>query len=189
MTKAIPELNYLLHKVEHKYGRRLSTSTDFEALSVVIDREIGELVSASTLKRLWGYVSLKPTPRQSTLDILARFLGERSFQGFCKQLKDSPEYQSTFFSSKAVPSSCLKPGQTLEIGWNPDRLVYLKYIGNEEFYVNESCNSQLNKGDRFYVTAFMLGYPLYIPRILRDGEFTPSYIAGTVDGLSRLEVI
>lgn len=189
MTKAIPELNYLLHKVEHKYGRRLSTSTDFEALSVVIDREIGELVSASTLKRLWGYVSLKPTPRQSTLDILARFLGERSFQGFCKQLKDSPEYQSTFFSSKVVPSSCLKPGQTLEIGWNPDRLVCLKYIGNEEFYVNESCNSQLNKGDRFYVTAFMLGYPLYIPRILRDGEFTPSYIAGTVDGLSRLEVI
>lgn len=35
----IPELNYLLKKVEQRYGRRISTSTDFEALSVVIDHK------------------------------------------------------------------------------------------------------------------------------------------------------
>ena len=33
----IPELNYLLKKVEQRYGRRISTSTDFEALSACLE--------------------------------------------------------------------------------------------------------------------------------------------------------
>ena len=62
-NRQIPELMYLLRRVEEKYGRSINTSTDFEALSVTIEREIGEFVSSSTLKRLWGYVSLHPAPR------------------------------------------------------------------------------------------------------------------------------
>lgn len=50
MAKIVPELNYLLAEVEKRYGRRLSTSADFEALSVVVEHESGELISASTLK-------------------------------------------------------------------------------------------------------------------------------------------
>ena len=78
MRKEIPELNALLSEVERKYGRRIATSTDFEALSVVIEHEINEMISASTLKRLWGYVSSNPSPRVSTLDILSRYVGSRS---------------------------------------------------------------------------------------------------------------
>ena len=59
----IPELTYLLSEVERKYNRRIATTNDFESLSVVIEHYTGELLSASTLKRLWGYVSLNPTPR------------------------------------------------------------------------------------------------------------------------------
>ena len=35
--------------------------------------------------------------------------------------------------------------------------------------------------------AFMLGFPLYIAAIYRDGEILPSYVAGRVHGLSVLE--
>ena len=35
----------------------------------------------------------------------------------------------------------------------------------------------------------MIGYPLYIPRILRNGEYTLSYIAGTQEGLNRVDVL
>ena len=82
MAKIVPELNYLLAEVEKRYGRRLSTSADFEALSVVVEHESGELISASTLKRLWGYVTLKPTPRISTLNVLSRYIGKRDFNAF-----------------------------------------------------------------------------------------------------------
>ena len=64
VNKQIPELAYLLTSVERKYGRRIATTTDESSF---IDCT-GELLSASTLKRLWGYVSLKPIPRLSTLD-------------------------------------------------------------------------------------------------------------------------
>lgn len=188
MSKQIPELNYLLSEVEKRYGRRVSTSTDFEALSVVIEHEINEMLSASTLKRMWGYVSSNPVPRISTLDILSRYVGHRDFLVFCENIRKNPAFESCFFSSKCVTSSELNPGSTVNLGWNPDRLVELKYLGENRYRVSGSRNSQLKEGDEFEVITFMLGYPLYISRILRKGEYTPSYIAGSNDGLTLISV-
>ncbi len=187
--KTIPEINYLLSEVQRHYGRRLATSTDFEALSVVIEHESGELLSASTLKRLWGYVTMKPNPRQSTLDVLSRFVGKRDFYSFCKDIKDNSLYESRFFSTKVVTSSELKPGDGLVIGWAPDRLVHLRYDGEDSFTVTASENSKLLEGDSFVAACFSLGYPLYIPKILRGGGYTPSYIAGATEGLNLVEVV
>lgn len=41
-NKIIPELNYLLKEVEKHYGRPLKTSANFEALSIVIERDLGK---------------------------------------------------------------------------------------------------------------------------------------------------
>ncbi len=187
--KTIPELSCLLSEVQRHYGRRLATSTDFEALSVVIEHESGELLSASTLKRLWGYVTLKPNPRQSTLDVLSRFVGKKDFYSFCRDMRDKGLCESKFFSPKVVVASDLQPGTEVVIGWAPDRLVHLRHEGGDSFTVTASENSKLLVGDRFVATCFTLGYPLYLPKILRGGEYTPSYIAGAVDGLNIVEVI
>lgn len=189
MTKIVPELNYLLAEVEKHYGRRLTTSADFEALSVVIEHESGEVLSASTLKRLWGYVSLKPTPRVSTLNVLSRYIGKRDFSAFRQSIQDDRFYVSRFFSVKTVYTSDLKKDTELIIGWAPNRIVKLKYEGDGTFTVTQAENSKLIEGDRFAADSFMIGYPLYIPRILRNGEYTLSYIAGTSEGLNRVDII
>ena len=93
--KTIPELSFLLTEVEKKYGRKLSTATDFESLSVVIEMNTRAYISASTLKRLWGYVTMNPTPRISTLDILCKFIGHKDFKSFCTSLKDTSSFNST----------------------------------------------------------------------------------------------
>lgn len=187
--KIVPELNYLLAEVERHYGRRLLSSSDFEALSVVIEHECGELLSSSTLKRLWGYVSLKPIPRISTLNVLSRFIGMRDFEAFRQSIKDNASYVSRYFSTKTVCSSDLGKGTEVIIGWAPDRIVHLRYEGDGTFTVTSSENSKLVEGDSFQAESFMLGYPLYIPRILRNGEYTLAYIAGTQDGLNRVDVV
>lgn len=184
----IPELNYLLSQVEKRYGRRVATSTDFEALSVFIEHETGELISASTLKRMWGYVSSHPTPRKDTLDILCRFIGHRDFRMFCDSLKTTEAFASDFFTDKAIYSEDLKPGTHLTIGWNPNRVVGLIYLGDGRYEVTDSANAKLQPGDRFELSHLMHGYPLFIPRILRDGSFTPAYIAGNDGGLTLLRV-
>lgn len=184
----MPELAYLLTEVEKKYGRRIATTTDFESLSVVIEHQIGELISSSTLKRLWGYVRLNPTPRVATLDVLSRFIGHRDFKAFCNYLKDSQVYASNFFTSRCQTVAELKPETVVQIGWAPNRLVKMLYLGNYQFEVISSENSQLMVGDRFELSEIIVGYPLFISRILRDGAYTPSYVAGHIDGINLLKV-
>ena len=188
IRREMPELAYLLEEVEKKYGRRIATTTDFESLSVVIEHQIGELLSSSTLKRLWGYVSLNPTPRVATLDILSRFVGHKNFKAFCASLRDSKAFVSTFFTAKYQTVAELASGVSVTIGWAPNRLVRLTYTGDFQFEVVSSENSHLLPGDRFELSEIIVGYPLYISRTLRDGEYTPSYVAGQQGGINLLKV-
>lgn len=184
----IPELSWLLELVRREYGRSLLTSTDFESLSVIIEKTTGELLSSSTLKRLYGYVSLKPIPRKSTLDILARYVGWRSYDKFVEDLRQNPQFNSTFFSSRIIHASDLKVGEGIKIGWAPDRVVLLRYLGDKVFQVTESHNSQLREGDCFELISIMKGYPLFISSgVERDGEHTSPYVAGLQGGINLLE--
>jgi hypothetical protein len=187
MPNTIPEIATLLREVEKKYGRKVSTSTDFESLSVVIERDINEYISASTLKRLWGYVSLKPAPRVATLDVLSRFCGCTSFADFREKLKNLPDSESDFFSTMCISSADLTIGEMVLIGWAPNRLVKLQYLGDDGYMVVESHNAKLLQGDVFRATHFLLDYPLYIDHIDRADGPTPSYVAGKTGGLNRVE--
>lgn len=184
----IIELGYLLRAVESEYGRRVATSTDFESLSQAILERTGESLSSSTLKRLWGYVTYSPVPRMATLDVLSIYLRFKNFRDFCDDLAEKEIIESAFFESKFVAVADLMEGTLVTIGWDPNRLVCLKYLGNFTFEVTDSVNSKLEKGDRFELSSIMVGYPLFIPRILRKGEYTPSYIAGKNKGISTLKV-
>ena len=189
-TPFIPELGELLRQVEARFGHRLSTTTDFELLSFVIEREIGELISASTLKRLWGYVSYSSTPRVATMDTLCRYLGHKDFKAFCKVLKDSGAVVSSFFTSKTVEASSLGEGIRLLLGWAPNRLIRLKFLGDTTFEVESAENAKLRPGDRFETSEFILGAPLFIASLRRsDGTQTPPYVAAKAEGLNVLEVL
>ena len=83
----------------------------------------------------------------------------------------------------------MKAGDRLRIGWPANRIVTLNYLGNDLFEVETSVNASLVKGDRFRQVSFMKGYPLYLSRILRNGDYTPAYVAGMNSGLNLLEVV
>ena len=96
------EFGFLKRAVEIIFDRRLSTTSDFTALS----EEMEERISPSTLKRLWGYVGMVVTPRRSTLDALSQFVGYKDYRAFCSSLRESS------FSSCSLPfereESCAK---------------------------------------------------------------------------------
>lgn len=189
-TPFIPELHELLRQVGEVFGHRLSTTTDYELLSFVIERETGEMVSSSTLKRLWGYVAYKSVPRTATLDTLSRYVGHKDFKSFCKALKDSGVEVSTFFTAKTLSASSLVKGDRVLVGWAPNRLVRLKYLGDNSFEVVSSENAKLQQGDRFTASEFILGAPLYLTSVHRlDGTDTSAYVAAKAEGLNVLEVL
>ena len=187
VTKEIPELSSLLREVEKRYGRKVLTSKDFESLSVNIEHETRELISSSTLKRLWGYVSLRTTPHLSTLDILSRYVGYSDFSSFRASSLGTSD-TSAWLDTSFVRTSALEQGTVLRMGWAPDRLVRVRHDEGDWFTVLESFNAKLKPGDRVESACFFRGLPLMLSGILRDGVMTIAYIAGRQGGLNLLEL-
>lgn len=70
-----PEIEELKLLVEERYGKKLSTTTDFDEFSLSLQRKNNIAVSSSTMKRLYGYVGDSHKPRVQTLDMLAIYIG------------------------------------------------------------------------------------------------------------------
>lgn len=64
-------------------GRTIDSPTDFDYLSIKIADKTGDVISVSTLKRLFGYIKGSVTPRPSTLSSLARYVGYSGWSEFC----------------------------------------------------------------------------------------------------------
>lgn len=182
-----PEIEQLLRSVERQYGKVLSTTTDFEVFSLHLKRTNGKELSASTLKRLWGYVSDDHQPRTSTLDILSQYAGHDTFRDFIAWLKENTTDNSEYLDMHQIISPRLSPGDRIRIGWSPDRLLLLTYLGNNSFEVLEAENSKIHVGDQFAVGCFIQGQPLIIPYIIRNGQHTPPFLAGREGGLTVLK--
>ncbi|MCQ2073090.1 MAG: hypothetical protein MJY96_08205 [Bacteroidaceae bacterium] len=179
------EIEYLKQLIAQTYGAPIETSSDFERLSNTIEEALKQPVSISTLKRLWGYVSMAPKPRMSTLDILCRFVGRKDYRHLCIELKQS----SSLFSADKVFASELETGTKILLGWQPDRLVTLVYLGQFKFAVIESVHSKLHEGDVLEFTSVLLGHPLYVGKVERAGQDLQSYVAGRAGGISKIEIV
>ena len=183
------EIQELKSLVEKRFGRRLCTTNDFESLSALLLTEIKTPISTSTLKRIWQYVNDEHAPRMSTLDILARYVGHADFVAFCRWRKEGAGQSSAFFSAERIVASDLSVGDEVEIGWAPNRLVRLCHKGEGIFEVVRVHESKLMVGDLFPTASFILGEPLSVPYIIRNGENTLPFVAGKNGGLTILSLV
>ena len=142
-----------------------------------------ERISPSTLKRIWGYVGMKVTPRPFTLDALSRYVGYRDWRAFRADLRRSAFSSSGYFDAERIDAGSLQEGDEIRIGWRPDRVVTLLYLGAQRFRVLSSDHAKLQVGDEFVAGSIVKGFPLVLPTIERGGDRTPSYIAGREGGI------
>lgn len=184
-----PEIEELKTLVEQKYGKLLGTTTDFEEFSLHLEKVTGHSISASTFKRLYGYVNDDHKPRMATLDVLAQYLDHQNYMAFTQWLKTSTKYNSSFFKANQLVSGDLHKGAHIAIGWSPNRQLELLYLGNSTYEIEKSENSKLQVGDRFVTGCFIKEQPLYLPYIERDGERTASFVAGRNGGLTIINII
>lgn len=185
-----PQVKALLGRVEAVYGQPLATHNAFIALVDTIDADLREHLSESTLERLWGYstrgaeaVSLR------TLNVLSRYVGFASWPHFCEDLRLTGVVESEEFADEGVSASDLTAGAVLIVAWMPDRIVTLKYLGDNRFTVLESIHSSLCPGDSFECLHLQPGRPLYMDHFRREGSDKESrYVAGEGHGLTSVEV-
>lgn len=182
----VPELQSLLSAVEKKYGAPLQSTNDFNVLAAILKFEGRETLSSSTLKRLWNYVSQETTPRRATLDVLARFVGYKDFKDYRLSLLGNATDSSAFLDVSILTADEVEQNGKVTIGWEPNRVVRLRKVGDSLFEVEESINSKLREGDRLQCSCFFKGLPLIIPSVQRGEDRLPSFIAGKSTGLNLI---
>jgi len=174
-------IDILKKETESKADRRMRTPMDFDFLSLKIKETIGDTVSPSTIKRLWGYVSSSHIPNESTLSVFARFIGYKEWKEFVDFQKGN--VSSSFLECEQIQVGQLKEGDVLDLKWKPDRCCRIVYLGDFCFRILEVKNSKLQPQSIFRATLFCVGQPLYLTGLSFDGEEGQTYVVGKREGL------
>lgn len=129
-----PQYKILCERIEKRVGRKICTPRDFDYLSMRIFDTTKMQISPSTLKRLWGYVGQNGnTPRISTLNILAHFIGYIDWETFISESNNSNVTESQFVLNNHIYVNSMAVGCIVELMWHPDRTVMIRYEGHDMF--------------------------------------------------------
>lgn len=190
IKRDLPEVVALRQKIEAKFGRTPAVHEDFVDLREAILQEINERISETTLERVWGYstrgydnISLR------IMNLLCLYAGFESWDSFCRHLKEAGAVESDVFDMESVTVDELLPGDRLRIGWQPDRVCTIRYLGEGRFVAEEAINSKMHPGDTFSCLQLQLGIPAYLENLTSStGEiYGKRYGVGLKHGLSILQ--
>lgn len=188
----IPEIALLKKAVEKAFGKNPGIHSDFVELRDHIFSATKEHISETTLERIWGYSTRGyGSVSRRILDVLCVFIKSRSWEGFVQSLKEKSGAESEIFNRETISSSELQPGARLRIGWPPDRLCIIRYMGDDRYIAEEVMNAKLQPGDTFSSIQFQLTNPNYLSD-LRDIEGNlkgMSYGIGLRHGLTTLQLL
>ncbi len=184
-----PEIAALRLAAEDKFGCPLRAPRHFTALSFEIEETTKEYLSETTLQRLWQYKAGYPTAAIQTLNVLCHYLGISDWEAFCSSINDSSGIESQMRSNDGIDIDSLKAGTRIRFGWLPDRLCVVKYLGDHRFEAVETHNSKLCVGDTFTCINMQKGREMCLDRLKRKGQPEMSYVIGTRNGLTSLEIV
>ena len=163
MQKTSPEITELKQQIEESVGRKMKTSNDFTFLSGAIWERTHDNISTSTLKRLWGYVDGPDTTRNSTLEILSKFLGFKDWDGFLEHI--GQDNGSDRVTKQHIKTDDLKVGDLVSVSWKPNRRCTFRHL---------RC------------ALFILGEPLYLNDLVQGDNPPVAFVVGNKDGLCEL---
>ena len=175
----------LKHLTELVLGIKIRTPKDFELLQKEIQQKTGQQLSLSTLKRFWGYVdkdNVDYKVRVTTLDILAQFAGFHNWVSFCQTNLEEGDESGTM-AYRNLYLSDLQVGTHIILRWIPDRIVTMRYEGDDLLTVVESIGSKLRPGDTCRRMHIVENTPLTLFSLVRNGELIGNYICGKEHGV------
>lgn len=180
-------LEKLKHDVEKSCTHHIKTSKEFEILMYQMKERIGDYLSTTTLKRIWGYVEGYQGIREDSLDFLSRFLGYPDWKTYvAERCGDKKKRSSHYIITNALFVEDIDTNEMLEIYWEPKRRLLLKCLGNGQFETIEAENSKITAGDIFRCERFIIGEPLYINNLVHNGEEPRLFVAGKNGGLTKV---
>lgn len=181
----------IIDLLSKKAGRDVRTAYGSEWLCNDIIAVTNASISTNTVKRLTGVLktdgdSSALHARAATLDIISRYLGFKDFKALCEFLQaGSSQFKQ---ADGLVNIEDLPRGTSMEIRWSPDRVLTLRILESGECLVEQAVNSKLTVGDRLKIFQVMVGYPLNVSEVIRDGQSLGPYTAAPEYGVTNISV-
>lgn len=181
--------NEILKRIREKVGIDMTKSVDFDILAQAIKDKTNESLGVNTLKRLFGYKTDKVVPRLSTMDIIAQYLGCADYESLIKELGEDADI-SLFTPIDCIEVMDLGKGTQVRIAYDPMRVLFLTYLGDMNFIINEVEGSKnLMKGDVLTITQLAVGHRLVVANVNRDGMNMGTFEAAKYKGLKSVEIV
>ena len=186
----IPQICALRESVEKKIGKPLNTHSDFVELTSLIELELRQHISESTLERVWNYSTRGyATVSLRTLNVLSNFATENNWNSFCDLLNKENNIESQVFNLEVIATEDLCVGDRIRIGWLPNRLCIIRYLGDNRFIAEHCENSTMKEGDTFTCHQFILGKELVMSDFRQNSNDNGKiYVVGKEHGITTLNL-
>ncbi|MDE7350099.1 MAG: hypothetical protein K2N25_03450 [Muribaculaceae bacterium] len=174
----------LLEKLSEKAGEDVTTPAGASVLCLDIETKTGVLLGLNTVKRLVGVLPSDGTPRLTTLNVIANYLGYPTWD----LLAEDTDMRGSGFGRKDIfiEMSDLEEDVEVEVFWRPGRRILIRHDGNGQYTVLKSENSKLLKGDILSLSQLAIGFPFIADKVFRNEKPLGSYRAADGAGINRL---
>lgn len=180
-------VEYLKQDIEMMFGRTCKSPAEFKLLALWINKEKGESVSDSTLRRIWGYSKSQSKTRLSTLTSLARCLGFIDWDEYVLNLIRKKLIAGDTETAHSLIAKELHTGDRIRLRWNQEAEITIECIDKERFQVIEESNTKFGIGDTFKSNIFRKGAPIICLDIKRDGDTVGGKIIEGSDGITKIK--
>ncbi|MEE0805124.1 MAG: hypothetical protein U0L77_06850 [Prevotellamassilia sp.] len=165
-------LNSIIHQA--KIIGYPCSNKEYEIVAEDIYTTLGDRLGINTLKRMFGKLNDNVTPTQTSLNIIARYLGYCDWDTYEESLINDSIHFSHYDETQGknldyVCTDNLNCGAYVEFCYEPDGRMRLRYIGNYRFVIMAcTCNS-LQIGDILEIRYFQNGCTLISHTVTRQG--------------------
>ncbi len=167
--------------LKDRCGHDVRTPADIAGLALDIESKTGEHIGVNTIKRLLGLIDDERSPRISTLDVVARYLGYGDWATLSNL--DTGSNSSFDTIDGELRFEDLSVGQQVLITYLPNRRIVMEYLGDNRFRVLQRENSKLQVDDIITVTHLIRNYPMLATEVTRGESSLGSFTAGKAKGI------
>lgn len=172
--------------IEARLGQTIDSPHACSVLQIEIEKTTGDVLSLNTLKRVFGIIEAGRRPHVTTLNVLARYAGYKSWAHLLQNIGEGND--SDFDERTEIYSDEIPDGATVVYTYGIDRRITLHHVSGDEYVVEQRSGGKLKTDDCLRIRYFMLGAPLYVEDVVRGGVSMGHYVAGKQTGLRSIVI-
>lgn len=173
-------------KVELRFQQSVRYSSDCDALSRAIYAQTKCQISASTLKRMFGFYKWAE-PRLASLDAIATYCGYNSYDDLLNDIVEGKPKREQRIES--IECAGLKRGVRFHIQFGIFTHIEIECVSSNRFRLLSQDKSGLIVGDVLELRKVELNLPMLVNRIKRNELTLTGLIVGKVTGVTEIKKI